>query len=297
MTKHRLPLALILCAGVLLTASAVLASTTKTIRGTAGPNVLRGTVGPDAIYGLGGNDKIYGGAGNDHLYGGAGNDLVVGGPGVDVLSCGAGNDTAVGDAKDKAAKDCEHTRGIPKVAPPPPPKPACSNGTDDDGDGKIDYPNDPGCDSPADTDETDPAPPPPPPAQAGTYCGFSEQGPGVCVTTSPDATTVVKFESESIMDCSYSGGSFRVRFSITLSGRSVPINPTDRSFSYTFNGMLTDSSGQLQNIQASYFINGVFTTDGKADGTFAFSSVAFDYQSVHFTCTQNPVGWHTTRQT
>jgi hypothetical protein len=36
----------------------------------------------------------------------------------------------------------------------------CNNGIDDDSDGKIDYPNDPGCDSPSDDDETDPATPP-----------------------------------------------------------------------------------------------------------------------------------------
>jgi len=33
-----------------------------------------------------------------------------------------------------------------------------SNGKDDDGDGKVDYPNDPGCTSSTDTDETDAAP-------------------------------------------------------------------------------------------------------------------------------------------
>jgi type II secretory pathway pseudopilin PulG len=36
--------------------------------------------------------------------------------------------------------------------------PICSNGTDDDGDGKIDFPTDIGCTSPADVDETDPPP-------------------------------------------------------------------------------------------------------------------------------------------
>lgn len=35
-------------------------------------------------------------------------------------------------------------------------RPACNNSLDDDGDGKIDYPNDPGCDSLTDNDETDP---------------------------------------------------------------------------------------------------------------------------------------------
>jgi hypothetical protein len=41
-----------------------------------------------------------------------------------------------------------------------PPAAACADGQDNDGDGKTDYPNDPGCSSTADTDETDPAPPP-----------------------------------------------------------------------------------------------------------------------------------------
>jgi len=36
-------------------------------------------------------------------------------------------------------------------------RPACNNSSDDDGDGKTDYPNDPGCDSLTDADETDPS--------------------------------------------------------------------------------------------------------------------------------------------
>ncbi len=38
----------------------------------------------------------------------------------------------------------------------PPPVPPCSNGSDDDGDGKTDFPQDPGCTDANDTDETDP---------------------------------------------------------------------------------------------------------------------------------------------
>ena len=44
---------------------------------------------------------------------------------------------------------------------------ACSNGADDDGDGKVDYPADPGCTSTTDNDEYNaPAPPPPAPSYA-----------------------------------------------------------------------------------------------------------------------------------
>jgi hypothetical protein len=44
------------------------------------------------------------------------------------------------------------------TAPPPP---ACSDGTDNDMDGRTDHPSDPGCTDPSDTDEADPPPPPP----------------------------------------------------------------------------------------------------------------------------------------
>ena len=40
------------------------------------------------------------------------------------------------------------------------PSPQCSDGTDNDGDGKVDFPADPGCTSAADDDETDPVDPP-----------------------------------------------------------------------------------------------------------------------------------------
>jgi hypothetical protein len=52
--------------------------------------------------------------------------------------------------------------GAPSGPPPPPPPAACADGLDNDGDGLIDYPADPGCTGAADTDETDPPPPPPP---------------------------------------------------------------------------------------------------------------------------------------
>lgn len=43
----------------------------------------------------------------------------------------------------------------------PPPLVACADGNDNDGDGKIDWPTDPGCLSASDTDEADPVVPPP----------------------------------------------------------------------------------------------------------------------------------------
>ncbi len=45
-----------------------------------------------------------------------------------------------------------------------PPAPACSDGKDNDADGQIDFPSDPGCTDANDTDETDAVVPPPPPS-------------------------------------------------------------------------------------------------------------------------------------
>ena len=47
-------------------------------------------------------------------------------------------------------------------------KHVCSDGVDDDGDGKLDYPTDPGCDSPTDDDESDTCP--------GTGCPVCSDG-------------------------------------------------------------------------------------------------------------------------
>lgn len=55
------------------------------------------------------------------------------------------------------------------VPPEPIPLPVCSDGIDNDSDGKIDYPADPGCISAADTDETDPPIPPPPASGANLW--------------------------------------------------------------------------------------------------------------------------------
>lgn len=62
-----------------------------------------------------------------------------------------------------AASDTDETNVVAPPAPPAPPTPptpsvsACSDGIDNDGDGKSDYPADPGCQSAGDNDESNPA--------------------------------------------------------------------------------------------------------------------------------------------
>ena len=78
------------------------------ISGTSGDDVICGLGGDDVIYGLDGDDVIVGGTGNDTLYGGNetrigvndGDDTLFGGAGDDTLYGGNGNDTLWGGAGD-----------------------------------------------------------------------------------------------------------------------------------------------------------------------------------------------------
>lgn len=162
--------------------------------------------------------------------------------------------------------------GCDTSSPPPPPPPPPSTTT---------------------TTTTTPAPPPPSPAALpGQYCGFTEQGPGLCVTTSSDGRAVQAFQTSAIVDCT--DGS-RWTWTVSFSGRAIPLQ-ADLSFSYNYSGPLTSSSGTVTNIQETEFINGKFTPNAMADGRLAITSISFDYQGQHYDCTQGAVGWHATKQ-
>lgn len=251
--------ALLACLALLIAATTVGATT---INGTAGNDTLRGGAKADKLTGKAGNDKLFGAGGNDVLTGGPGNDLLVGGPGADKMSCGAGQDTARGDAKDKIAADCEKVSGVPAAPPPAPPPP--------------------------------PPPPPAPKAQPGIYCGNTVQGPPLCVTTSPDATALVSIRTSSLVDCT-DPVQLRFEFTIGFNG-TLAIQQSDLSFNLEYSGPLSTGSSEITNMQTTYFIRGKFTTDGKATGQLAVSSLQFDYAGYHFNCTQNPVDWSVNRQ-
>lgn len=78
------------------------------------------------------------------------------------------------------------TEPPPTTTEPPPPV-ACADGLDNDADGKVDYPADPGCTSASDTDETDPAPPPPP-TGASLYLSPSGSDAAACTQAAPCRT-------------------------------------------------------------------------------------------------------------
>jgi hypothetical protein len=81
----------------------------------------------------------------------------------------------IAESNESVADNCE-VIGALSVSPAP----ACSDGLDNDGDGKIDYPADPGCSSAADTNETDP------PACSN---GIDDDGDGLSDSNDPSCHT------------------------------------------------------------------------------------------------------------
>jgi hypothetical protein len=119
------------------------------------------------------------------------------------------------------------------------------------------------------------------------------QGPPLCITTNADASALVKIETSSLVDCTQPV-QFRFEFTIGFEG-TLPIQ-SDLSFSDTYTGPVATGSSEITNMQTTYFIRGVFTTDGKATGQLAVTSLSFDYAGYHFACSQNPVDWSANKQ-
>jgi hypothetical protein len=253
----------ILTAGTLVLAGALVAtvsaSTARVIIGTAKNDVLRGTTKADTLDGKAGNDTLSGLAGNDLLTGGKGNDKLIGGPGSDKLRCGAGRDTAMADAADTVAGDCEIVKGRPVPTPPP----------------------------------TEPTPPPPPaPAEKalpGRYCGFTNQGKSICFDVSPDSLGVTQFETTSEVDCETASATFGLSF-----GAQTPIQ-SDLTFTFHYQGPIDSGDGDFKNIVADYTVSGKFDTAGNATGTLFLGKFSFDYQGTHYNCGAAPYAWQARR--
>lgn len=95
------------------------------VDGGSGPDILVGNDLSNELYGENGNDTIDGGPGPDVLAGGGGDDTLQARDGAaDDVSCGTGSDTAVVDAGDSVASDCETVQRPAAPAPAPAPTPA-----------------------------------------------------------------------------------------------------------------------------------------------------------------------------
>ena len=107
------------------------ASDVDDVVGGSGPDALVGSDLANELYGEDGNDAVDGGLGPDLLDGGGGDDTLNARDGAgDNVACGTGVDTAIIDAGDTVAADCESVQR-PAVATAPPPAAAAPVSTAD----------------------------------------------------------------------------------------------------------------------------------------------------------------------
>jgi hypothetical protein len=128
---------------------------------------------------------------------------------------------------------------------------------------------------------------------AGTYCGYTQPGPGICLDTNAAGQVVDELSTGAVVDCS-NGVRLTIGFGLQRGDRTT-IQP-DLSFSYAYAGPLSGGSSGVTDIQATYRISGSFTTSGDASGTVAISSLSFTYGGEAYTCSRDEVTWTATRQ-
>ena len=204
-----------------------------------------GLVWAKAISGTNGADVLRGTNGPDAIYGGRGNDTIYGRGGNDRIWGGPGADKiSCGPGADTVHADRSDTiaKDCEHVILPPAP------------------------------------PPPPPNVEPGHYCGFGNQGKGVCFDVTDDKRSIANVHVEGVFqDCS---PATTEQFVVTMTGSfPIPI-AADGSFQYT------QPSGDL----AGSLFNGTIAPDGSASGTYRIVE-SFDYQDTHYSCDTRAFDW------
>ncbi len=148
----------------------------------------------------------------------------------------------------------------------------CSDGADNDSDGKIDYPTDPGCSSFSDNDETDPAPPPPPPPSGGGGGGGGYTPPQTVVNFAGRAypkNTVTLLKDAQVVATTVAGGD--ANFQISLSGLS--------GGNYVFSIYGEDSKG-IRSALSTFSVSVTAGATTNLSGIFISPSIAADKSEV-----------------
>lgn len=150
------------------------------------------------------------------------------------------------------------------TTPPPPPASACSNGRDDDGDAKVDYPADPGCTSASDTDEQDAPAPPPAPATVSATASSATLNTGSYVSGGVSSLTADD------------GGYLRLASTngtVLWWGRITGVPNTLKSLTVTYRGFSTAAC--TQTLWLYNWSTGVWTSlGGRSLGTVETETVA-----------------------
>lgn len=158
----------------------------------------------------------------------------------------------------------------------------CSDGVDNDSDGKTDYPTDPGCSSATDNDETDPAPTDTTPPDTTITSGPAA---GSTTSNATESFAFTSSETGSSFQCSVDGAAY----SACTSPKSVTVT----SGAHTFAVKATDAAGNTDATpaQRSWTYQPAPVGDGTtAAATFSWgTSVAGD--EFNYTGAPNATKW------
>jgi len=128
---------------------------------------------------------------------------------------------------------------------------------------------------------------PPPAALPGTYCGFTLQGPGICLDT-PSGRVVTRFESAVVVRC-FPGNVPPSEFEIALTfSGSIPVG-----------GHLGFSASAIPVeglVSGTGSITGLFEPTGTASGGVSLGPVVLDYDGTRYRCQPATGKWQAKRQ-
>ena len=127
---------------------------------------------------------------------------------------------------------------------------------------------------------------PPPAATPGTYCGFTNQGPSICLDVAASGREVTRLEVGVVVLCN--GRTTEVEVKIVFTGIPIGGNLGFAKSSSTLEGLISGTG----------FISGLLDPDG---GTGAHGSVrlqlpVFDYEGTRYTCGVGTAQWEARRQ-
>ena len=129
---------------------------------------------------------------------------------------------------------------------------------------------------------------PPPSALPGRYCGFTLQGPGICLDVAPSGREVTGFESAVVVRC-FPGGVPPSEFEIALTfSGSIPIGG---HVGFSRAGIAVEGL-----VSGTASIGGLFEPTGTASGGVGVGPVVLDFEGTRYRCHPATGKWEAKRQ-
>jgi hypothetical protein len=128
---------------------------------------------------------------------------------------------------------------------------------------------------------------PPPSAAPGRYCGFTTQGPGICLDVPSSGKEVARLDVGVVVLCNQRTTEVEVR--LTFTGIPVGGNLGFTASSSSFEGLISGTG----------FISGLFDPTGgaSATGSVRLQLPVFDHEGTRYSCGVGTARWDVTRQT